>query len=298
MWENSERLFAAGTPQQLDGDTLYVQAYVGFESQRVAALDVSTGAVRWRTEGYLRMANAGHVLIQDARPTPPSFPFRILDATGRVGWRSDSGWTWVRGDVAYVSVGEPSLTLTAIDLPTNRVMWRRTDVTVSEGDDHWLYGRTATDELAIIDRMTGDLVGEMQLGQTSADQLVYGAPVIRIGSWLFALGPLSAPEPRKPVVVRGCLTVMGCPGNSYAPSGARVTIDRTTVATTDRRGCFQTRAELGLGPARVEVTSGTGKPLELDGDFPRAVVFDGSPVALTASYIGGGCHDSQPGGFP
>lgn len=55
---------------------------------------------------------------------------------------------------------------------------------------------------------------------------------------------------------------------------------------------------LGLGPAHVEVTSGTATPLQLDNEFPAAVVFDRAPVTLRASYIGGGCHDSVPGQFP
>lgn len=75
-------------------------------------------------------------------------------------------------------------------------------------------------------------------------------------------------------------------------------IDGTTVATTDRRGCFQARPELGLGPAHLEVASATGKPLELDNGFPEAVVFGDAPVTLQALYIGGGCHDSHPGEFP
>lgn len=294
MWENGERLFAAaGTSPQLDGDTLYVQAYVGVDSRHCAALDIATGAVRWRADGYLRSASGGHVVVQDADGLPPSI--RILDTKGNVKWRAGGAWVWLRGDQAYASTQD---TVTAIDLPSNRVLWRRSGVSADEGDDRWIYGRTASDKLVVIDRASGDLVGEMQLGSVRADRLVHGAPVIRIGNWLFALGPRSTPEPRTPVVARGCLVVMGCPGNSYTPAGAKVTIDGTTIATTDRRGCFQARAELGLAPARVEITSATGRPLELDNGFPEAVVFGDTPVTMQALYIGGGCHDSRPGQFP
>jgi hypothetical protein len=240
--------------------------------------------VRWRAEGYLQSASGGRVVVQDAQPTPPSG--RILDATGRVRWRFTGAWVWQQGDIAY---GVTSDSATAIDLSTNRVLWRRTSVWVPEGYDRWLYAKTASGALEILDRTTGEILGEMQLG--SAEHLFRGPPVVRIGSWLFALGPLSAPEQRKPVVVRGCLVVMGCRDHSYAPVGAKVTIDHTTVATTDRRGCFKARPTLGLGPARVEVVSGSTTPLKLDSDFPDAVVFSGPPLTLRALYIGAGCHD-------
>jgi PQQ-like domain len=288
MWENEERLFAAvGMPPQLDGDTLYVPAYFGVNPTHVAAIDVASGVVRWRAKGYLRTASSGRVVIQDAHTSPPSS--RILDAaTGHVRWHTTGAWMSLHGDIAYA--GTPGQNLTAIDLSTNRVLWRRTGVSDAGGDDKWLYGITSSRALKIMERTTGEIVGEMQLGERPPAGRFRDPLVVRVGNWLFALGPLAAPEQRKPVVVRGCLIVQGCGSNSYAPEGAKVTIDDTTVATTDRRGCFKARATLGLGPARVDVASGTKEPLKLDTDFPEVVVFSGPPVTLRASDIGAGCN--------
>ena len=299
MWENEERLSKVGhvwaTPPQLDGDTLYVQAYVGVEEAWVVAIDVVSGVVRWRAEGNLRTASGGRVVIQDVSTS--SISSRILDAaTGHVRWHAAGAWVSLHGDIAYA--GTSGGNLTAIDLSTNRVLWRRTGVSDAGGDDKWLYGITSSRELKILDRTTGEIVGELQIGERFTRTRFRGPLVVRVGDWLFAAGPLSAPEQRKPVVVRGCLIVMGCGSNSYAPKGAKVTIDDTTVATTDRRGCFKARATLGLGPVRVEVASGTKEPLELDTDFPEVVIFSGPPVTLQASYLGVGCAYSEPGGFP
>lgn len=294
MWESDEQLFlSVATSPQLDGDTLFVQVYVGASPTHTAAIDVATGAVRWRAKGSLRMASGGRVVImQDEYPLPPSS--RILDAaTGHVRWHAPGAWVSLHGDIAYVATADSKLT--AIELSTHRVLWRHTDVSDVGGDDQWLYGMTSSRVLKIINRTSGEVVGQMQLGETPPAFRLHGPPVVRVGRWLFALGPLSAPEQRKPVVVRGCLIVTGCGSNSYAPKGAKVTIDHTTVATTDRRGCFKARAPLGLGPTRVEVA---GLATELDTPFPDVVVFSGSPVTLQASWLGTGCHDSEPGGFP
>jgi len=295
MWENTERLFTAwGTSPRLDGDTLYVQAYVGADSERVAAIDVATGAVRWRSRGYLRSASAGHVVIQDASASGPSV--RIFDASGVVRWLGPGAWASLRGNLAIATTADG--TTTVIELSSNRVLWRRANLWPIDSDDTWLYGRSQSNALEIIDLASGQLAGEMQLGFSSGELALHGAPVFRVGAWLFGLGPRAAPEPRAPVDARGCLIVMGCPGNQYVPTGAKVTLDGTTTATTDRRGCFSARTTLGLGPARVEIASGTATPLQVDNPFPTAVVFDRALVTLRALYIGGGCHDSVPGVFP
>jgi outer membrane protein assembly factor BamB len=280
LWENAERLFSGwGTSPRLDGDTLYVQAYVGAYSDRVAAIDVATGAVRWRADGYLRSASAGHVVIQDERDA-----VRILDASGAVRWRADA-FVVVRGDRAYATTTDA---LTAIELSSNRVLWRRSNVSAIEADDTWLYGMSPAGALEIIDGTTGELAGEMQLGFSPGELVLHG-PAIRVGAWLFGLGPEPAPE--QPALARGCLIVTGCPGSTYGPVVAKVTIDGTTTRT-DRRGCFRARTSLGLGPAHVEVASATAEPLHLDTPFPTAVVFDRATVTLQASWLGTGCHDT------
>ena len=283
LWENHERLFSGwGTSPRLDGDTLYVQAYVGVYAERVAAIDVATGAVRWRTDGYLRSASGGHVVIQDARIDGPSV--RILDASGAVRWRGDA-FVLLRGNLAYATT---QYALTAIELSSNRVLWRRSDVSAIEADDTWLYGMSPGGALEILDGTTGELAGEIQLGFSPGELVLHG-PAIRVGAWLFGLGAQPAPE--QPAIARGCLIVTGCPGSAYAPVVAKVTINGTTT-TTDRHGCFRAHTTLGLGPAHVEVTSGTATPLRLDTDFPTAVVFDRAPVNLYSSWTGAGCHDS------
>lgn len=290
MWESDEPVYSSlGTSPQLDGDTLYFNV----DSDHIAAIDVATGAVRWRAEGSLRMASAGRVVIRHVEyPLPPSS--RILDAaTGHLRWHATGAWVSLHGDIAYVETADSKLT--AIELSTHRVLWRHTDVSIAGGDDQWLYGMTSSGVLKILNRTSGEVVGQMQLGETRPDFRLHGPPVVHVGRWLFALGPLSAPEQRKPVVVRGCLIVTGCGSNSYTPKGAKVTIDDSIVATTDRRGCFKVRATLGPGPARFEVA---GLATELDTPFPEVVVFSGLPVTLQASWLGTGCHDSEPGGFP
>ena len=138
VWQIHEQLFASGTTAVIDGDALYVRAYVGAEAAHVTAIDVATGALRWRTEGYLASASGGHVVIQDPHAPPPSY--RILDAAGHVRWRSSGAWLWVQGDVAYAST--PS-SITALELATNRVRWRRTNASALESDDRWLYALCA-----------------------------------------------------------------------------------------------------------------------------------------------------------
>ena len=64
-----------------------------------------------------------------------------------------------------------------------------------------------------------------------------------------------------------------------------MTINGTTT-TTDRRGCFKLRTELGLAPIpfAVEVN---GEQLQV----PDAVVFDGGVIKLLGSrVVSGRCH--------
>jgi hypothetical protein len=125
------------------------------------------------------------------------------------------------------------------------------------------------------------------------------APVIELGpKWLLGLGALAAPEPTAMREARGCLVVQGC-SSGVAAIGATVSIAGAT-ARTDQRGCFSVRTRLGLAPVTVAVSGGkmAGMDLQLDNPFPESVVFDGPPITLAGMYIGGGCHDARPGGFP
>jgi outer membrane protein assembly factor BamB len=285
LWENHERLPSGRRPTpRLDGDTLYVQVYGGVGSDQVAAIDVATGAVRWRTEGDVSSASGGHVVIRDWR----SGSVRILDAAGVERWRGTGALVLVRGNVAYASKDDM---ITAIELSSNRVLWRRSAMSAIQIDDTWLYALSRTQALEIMDPMTGELAGEMQLGSLAVELVLHG-PAIRVGAWLFGLGP--QPAAAQPVTARACLYVAGCPGSPAAPPvRAKVTIDGTTTATTDKHGCFSARVTLGLGPAYFDVESATAEPLHLDTPFPSAVVFDRAPVTLSASYLGGGCHDAS-----
>ena len=270
----------------------------------IAVFDLATGAKRRTarlvhtrlvaadgalvaTNGDDDSASGGHVVIQDARVDGPSV--RILDASGAVRWRGSGAFALVRGDHAYATTQDA---LTAIELSSNRVLWRRSNVAAIEADDTWLYGMSPAGALQIIDGTTGELAGEVQLGFSSRELVLHG-PAIRVGAWLFGLGPLPTPEKRTSVLARGCLIETGCPDYQYAPLAAKVTIDGTTTVTTDRRGCFRAHVTLGLGPAHVEVESATATPIQLDTPFPAAVVFDRAPVTLRASYLEGGCHDTM-----
>lgn len=292
VWElGVRRDHSALSKEVLVGDTLYIQ----LEHNELAAIDIATGKIRWRKPGTLRDASAGHVVI-----SPPSSyqAIQVLDPAGRARLHAEAvTYVLLHGDIAYVTT---PAALTAIDLSTNTVKWRRAGANAYAVSDAWLYSWSDAEPMTVLARDTGALAGRVPIGRLQWPlRLTNDEPVVELGErWLLGLGALAAPEPTAIRDARGCLVVQGC-SKGVPAVGSTVKLAGVT-AKTDQRGCFSVRTRLGLAPVSVAVSGGkmAGMDLQLENPFPGAVVFDGPPLTLVGGYIGGGCHDSRPGTFP
>jgi hypothetical protein len=272
----------------------------------VLGIDLATGTIRWRVPGWLGTAANGRFTVGVDAHTRV-----IYDADGHPLWRADNVQLVLADDTVYALVdgGEGSadpLAATetvAIALPSNTVRWRRPAVFPFAADATWVYAWTLPDErLVLLSAKTGELAARTgipaDLAGASADPLTHDGRAIALFEQhaLFAVGARAQAEPVTEHDVYGCLVITGCRDNSMRPAGAAISIGGAT-AKTDGRGCFRAHVTAGLGPVPFAAHGGN-LPAQLDGDFPAAVILGAAPLALAASWIGAGCHDSVPGGFP
>jgi hypothetical protein len=283
---------SSGAVRFVIGHTLYLQL-IG----RVAAIELASGQVRWRRPGMMHSASGDRVAIADA-----TGHFTIVDADGHDRWTAACDTVVLAGDTAYATTAAG---VTAVDLATNAVKWRRPSARAFAGDASWVYTWAAPlrgpapPRLEVLAAATGELAARLPLTPDPDPMLVAGGAIATVnGAWVVALGPLDQPEPTHAVDARVCLIVRGCASSRTPLVGAAVNLGGS-AAVTDRRGCFRYRGQIGVSPLELVVPTGSiGVPPAFDTPFPAAVVLDRTPVTLEASYTGGGCHDSSPGGSP
>ena len=281
---------SSGAVRFVIGRTLYLQL-----TGRVAAIELASGAVRWRRPGMMQSASGDRVVIADAIGR-----FTIVDADGHDRWTAACDGLVLAGDTAYATTAAG---VTAVDLATNAVKWRRRDAMAFAGDTSWVYTWAAPPHdlapprLEVLAAGTGELAARLPVTPEPEPVVVAGGAIATLdGTWVVALGPLDRPEPSHAVDARVCLVVRGCASSRTPLARAAVTLGGS-AAVTDPRGCFRYRGQVGVSPLELVVPTGSiGGPPGFDTPFPAAVVLDRTQVTLEASYIGGGCHDSSPGG--
>jgi hypothetical protein len=268
-----------------DGDVVYVGA------DHVVALELATGAERWRHDGNLESAGGGRVALSDRGEA------HVLGADGKEQLHVAGVSIRLDGDVGYEVDGAKG-SVVAVDLPGGGVRWRRAEaLEVVAADTTWVYAlgnRTDPDgwSLVVLDRASGEVAARFAIGNPAPWRTGPSLPsgtrlVLGLGpTWLFALGDVDHVEAPREVRVSGRLRVSGCPQEGATlVAGATVTIAGVR-AITDAHGRFRMRVRAGKAPEPLAVA----KPdLHLDTPFPSVVVLDGKPLDLWAQYLGWGC---------
>ncbi|HET9627734.1 MAG TPA: PQQ-binding-like beta-propeller repeat protein [Kofleriaceae bacterium] len=287
-WELEEDLDVSATARHLvAGPTIYLQL-----AKSVAAVESATGKLRWRRPGTLQSTSDGRVAIAAA---PGQVV--IVDADGHDQWTAKCQSIVLRGKTAYVTTAKA---VTAIDLETNHVRWRRADLRAFASDDTWVYAsppeaEDAGPKLTVLAADTGAIAGQIPQSRAASFAVAGdGTALLVDGKWAFALGGLAKPEPVRELDAGVCLIVHGCLTHTAPLVGGKIMLGGAAAATTDRRGCVRWRGKAGLAPISLAISGGevAGAEPQFDVPFPDTVVMDSAAVTVHAEYLGAGCHDS------